>query len=82
MSAERDGFTCASAEESLETREATHEWITEFVGDHPYAHGLADDVFDLREALAVAADLLRQDGYDTDPDYRQEWQTITEALGE
>lgn len=36
----------------------------------------------LREALEVASDLLAQDGYDTDPDYRQEWQTITEALGE
>lgn len=26
---------------------ATHEWIAEFVGDHPYAHGLADDCFAL-----------------------------------
>jgi hypothetical protein len=36
----------------------------------------------LRDALMVAADLLQQDGYDRDPDYRQEWQTIKEALDE
>ena len=23
---------------------ATHAWIRDFVGDHPYAHGLADDL--------------------------------------
>lgn len=36
----------------------------------------------LLDALMVAADLLEQDGYATDPDYRQEWQTIKDALGE
>jgi hypothetical protein len=47
--------------------EATHDWIREFVGDHAYAHGLADDVFTLKadlvalrqerdEALAIATD--------------------------
>ena len=36
----------------------------------------------LREALELASDLLAQEGYDRDPDYRQEWQTITEALDE
>lgn len=41
-------------EESLESVEATHDWIREFVGDHPYAHGLADDVFELRAALDAA----------------------------
>ena len=38
-----------------ESREATHEWIKEFVGDYAYAHDLADDVWDMldfaREAL-------------------------------
>lgn len=31
----------------------------------------------LVEALEVATDLLREEGYDTDPDYVQEWQTVT-----
>jgi hypothetical protein len=35
---------------------------------------------DTREALQVAHDLLVGEGYDRDPDYRQEWQTISEAL--
>jgi len=50
-----------------ESREATHEWITEFVHDHPYAHGLADDMFDLvaerdalKAALEATADALRE----------------------
>jgi len=34
----------------------------------------------LQEALEVASDLLRGEGYDTDPDYRQEWQTISDGL--
>jgi len=41
---------------------------------------LTDALNVYHEALQVAADLLAQDGYDTDPDYRQEWQTIREAL--
>lgn len=35
----------------------------------------------LREALEVAADLLRGEGYDGDQDYRQEWLTVSDALG-
>jgi len=34
----------------------------------------------LRDALAVAADLLAGEGYDRHPDYVQEWRTITHAL--
>ncbi len=33
------------------------------------------------DALEVASDLLREEGYDTDLDYRQEWATISAALG-
>ncbi len=32
------------------------------------------------EALAVAADLLDGEDYPRDPDYRQEWKTIADAL--
>lgn len=35
----------------------------------------------LLEALKVAADLLQDEGYETDPDYQQEWQTVADALG-
>lgn len=34
----------------------------------------------LEDALGVAYDLLRDDGYDHDPDYTQEWKTIHTAL--
>jgi hypothetical protein len=38
--------------------EATRAWIREFVHDHPYAHGLADDVDRLlREKAGLAARL-------------------------
>ncbi len=34
----------------------------------------------LRDALAIAHTLLIEADYHRDPDYRQEWQTISEAL--
>jgi len=33
----------------------------------------------LEAALGLACSLLAADGYDRDPDYTQEWQTISEA---
>ncbi len=36
----------------------------------------------LREALGLASDLLIGEDYHRDPDYRQEWQTICESLGD
>lgn len=44
-----------SARESVD---ATHDWIREHVGDHAYAHGLADDVVSLLRLLTRAADAL------------------------
>ena len=39
------------------------------------------EVARLREALRVAVDVMREDGYDTDPDYEQEWASIMGGLG-
>jgi hypothetical protein len=41
---------------------------------------LARRVAELEAALRVAKDLLAQEGYDTDPDYTQEWATVSEPL--
>ena len=41
------GEVSTRATMNAETLAATHDWVREFVGDHAYAHGLADDVFDL-----------------------------------
>lgn len=37
-------------------------------------------VAELTEALSVARDLLAGEGYDTDPDYTQEWATVSGPL--
>lgn len=65
-----------------ETTVLRHKFRKERVPLRPdiikYTHDLENcELCRLLDALDVATDLLREEGYDRDPDYRQEWATVT-----
>jgi hypothetical protein len=65
-----------------ETTVLRHKFRQERVPQRPdiiqHVHDVPNcEICRLLDALDVATDLLREEGYDADPDYRQEWATIT-----
>lgn len=50
------------------SRAATHLWIEQWVGDNPYAHGLAEDLFDIIDANDEIQDYVSRRGDWVEPE--------------